>query len=142
MQDDIKEKQRQEKVRAWCGWRILSRRVDSVRPRGMAVQVASLMQAAVASPASHAELLKQLAPALPGLRDGWLALLRDFALLDTEPAASHRAYRPHLYASAMARSEPFGCGVCSSFRTVKTQMVESRKTQPQKPMKLARVTRP
>ena len=41
-----------------------------------------------------------------------------------------------LYASRIEPSEPPAlCGVCSSRRTVCTQTVESRKTQPQKTMK-------
>ena len=34
----------------------------------------------------------------------WLALLRDVALLDTQPKSERRAYRPYLYAPAVARA--------------------------------------
>jgi hypothetical protein len=50
----------------------------------------------------------QLAPYLPTLRDVWLALLRDHAMLHTQPRGVLRAYRPHLYAppaAAAARAQ-------------------------------------
>jgi len=65
---------------------------------------AQVWHACAARPAEHMELTKQLAPALGGLRDAWLALLRDFSLLDTAPKASRRLYRPYLYVPAMARA--------------------------------------
>ena len=65
---------------------------------------AQLLEAATAPSAPYAELVKQLAPSLGGLRDCWLALLRDVALLDTQPKSERRAYRPYLYAPAVARA--------------------------------------
>ena len=65
---------------------------------------AQLMQAASAPKATYEEILKQLTPSLPGLRDCWLALLRDLALLDTQPKAARKSYKPYLYAPATARS--------------------------------------
>lgn len=72
--------------------------------RAAALQAsAQVWQACSASPAEFAEVTKQLAPSLAALRDGWLALLRDFAMLDTQPKNSRRFYRPHLYVPATAR---------------------------------------
>ena len=73
--------------------------------RAAALQAtAQLLQAASAPQAPYVELLKQLAPSLSGLRDAWLALLRDLALLDTQPKTERRSYRPYLYAPATARA--------------------------------------
>lgn len=73
--------------------------------RAAALQAtAQLMQAAVAPAAQYPELLLQLAPTLPALRDCWLALLRDFSLLSTQQKSARRSYRPHLYAPSTARA--------------------------------------
>ena len=74
--------------------------------RAAALQAtAQLMQAASAPDAPYyAELRTQLSPSLPSLRDCWLALLRDLALLDTQPKSARRSYRPHTYSPATARA--------------------------------------
>jgi len=73
--------------------------------RAAALQAtAQVWQACSAVPTEYAEIARQVAPSLASLRDGWLALLRDFSLLDTLPKEQRRAYRSHLYAPSQARA--------------------------------------
>ena len=73
--------------------------------RAAALQAsAQLLQACAPADAPYAELRTQLEPSLPGMRDCWLGLLRDLALLDTQPKTARRSYRPFLYVSATARA--------------------------------------
>ena len=49
-------------------------------------------------------LLKAVLPSLPAMRDCWMAMLRDLALLYTQPKAARRSYTPHLYTHQTASS--------------------------------------
>ena len=61
--------------------------------------MAQLQQAAAAPDSKYTELQRQLQPSLPVLRTCWLAFLRDFALLETQPKAARRAHKPFFYAA-------------------------------------------
>ena len=58
---------------------------------------ADLQRAAAREPSMHTELITALRPALPRLRTAWLALLRDWCVLETQPKGAWRAYRPFFW---------------------------------------------